>query len=99
MTQPSPKETAKSMLEYAECIALDTLQDMTDDECVDMVRQFCMQMMAWDPSTEALADDPVKLGISCTATAKLFCMAFERAYVYTDKKVDAIHALKKALGQ
>lgn len=96
MTDPTPNQTATEMIEYGEAAALEILQDMSDEDCIQMVRDFCKLMADWQPNIAIYMEDPVMLGLSCLSAAELFKLAFYRAYVYTDKKVDAINALDKA---
>ena len=98
MTDPTPTQTATEMIEYGEAAALEILKDMTDDECIQMVRDFCKIMADWQPNIAIYLDEPIMLGLSCLSAAELFKMAFYRAYVYTDKKVDAMNAINKAFG-
>jgi len=96
MAEYNPEKTAQEMVDYGEAVAMDMIQDMDPEECVVMVRDFCRVMAEWQPNVAALADEPVMLGITCLSTAKLFELAFKKAYTYTDKKVDAINAINKA---
>lgn len=96
---PSPQATVDHMLEYGEEIARAMLSEMDEEEATAMVRDFVEIVSRWQPNVASHAGDPVMLGISCLATAYLFQMAFKKAYLYTDKKVDAINALKNALGE
>lgn len=93
---PSPKQTVTEMIEYGEAAALQLLDEMSDEECIQMVRDFCKVMADWQPNIAIYLEEPVMLGLSCLSAAELFKMAFARAYLYTDKKVDAINALDKA---
>ena len=61
-----------------------------------MVREFTKIMADWQPNIAIYMDEPIMLGLSALSAAELFKLAFYRAYVYTDKKVDAINALDKA---
>ena len=98
MTDPTPRQTVTEMIEYGEAAALQMVDDMTDDECIQMVRDFCKVMADWQPNIACYLDDPIMLGLSCLSAAELFKMAFARAYLYTDKKVDAMNAINKAFG-
>lgn len=98
-TDPRPKRTVQEMLEYGDEIATQMLNDMNDDEKVAMVRDFVTVMAQWQPNIRIHSEDPMLLGISCLATTSLFQKCFRDAYLYTDKKVDAIQALKNALGE
>ena len=98
MTDPTPSQTVTEMIEYGEAAALQILDDMTDDECIQMVRDFCKVMADWQPNIAIYRDEPIMLGLSCLSAAELFKMAFARAYLYTDKKVDAMNAINKAFG-
>lgn len=98
MTDPTPSQTVTEMIEYGEAAALQILDDMTDDECIQMVRDFCKVMADWQPNIAIYLDEPIMLGLSCLSAAELFKMAFARAYLYTDKKVDAMNAINKAFG-
>lgn len=93
---PSPNQTVTEMIEYGEAAALQILDDMSDEDCIQMVRDFCKVMADWQPNIAIYSEEPVMLGLSCLSAAELFKMAFARAYVYTDKKVDAMNALDKA---
>ena len=96
MTDPNPRQTVDEMLEYSEAAALEILADMDDEACLSMVREFTQVMAKWQPNIACYSDDPVMLGLSCLSAAHLFKLAFERGYMYTDKKVDALNALEKA---
>ena len=92
-------KTPEEMVEYAEHVAEDMLQDMDDEEAIVMVREFCRTMAEWQPQIAESSDNPVMLGIHCLATAHLFQKAFVKAYSYTDRKLDAVSALKKAFNE
>ena len=96
---PSPNQTVTEMIEYGEAAALSILDTMSDEECIQMVREFCELMADWQTNIGCYRDEPVMLGLSCLSAAELFKMAFARAYLYTDKKVDAINAIDKAFGE
>lgn len=98
MTEPTPKQIASEMIEYGEAAALELLNGMSDEDCISMVRDFCGLMVDWQANIAIYKDDPVMLGLSCLGAAELFKLAFYRAYVYTDKKVDAMNAINKAFG-
>ena len=95
-TDPSPRQTVGEMLEYGDAAALEILSSMSDEDCLQMVREFCDLMANWQDNIGCYREEPVMLGLSCLSAAELFKLAFERAYLYTDKKVDAINALEKA---
>jgi len=98
MNDPNPSKTVTEMIEYGEAAALQILDEMSDDDCTQMVREFCNIMAGWQPNIATYLDDPVMLGLSCLSAAELFKMAFARAYLYIDKKVDAQNAINKAFG-
>ena len=93
----SNKEIIDEMMEYADDVADEMLRDMSPEQAVTMVREFTSTMVDWQPGVAELADDPIKLGISCLSTAKLFVKAFAVAYNYTDKHLQAKEAIEKAL--
>lgn len=99
MSNPKPEKVATEMINYGIQTAQLMLDDMDEEETVIMVREFCAVVARWQPNVAACIDDPVTLGLSCLTTAALFQLAFQKAYTYTDKKMDALHALKKALGE
>lgn len=96
MSDPTPTQTASEMIEYGEAAALEILDGMSDEDCIQMVREFTKIMADWQPNIATYRDEPIMLGLSCLSAAELFKLAFYRAYIYTDKKVDAINALDKA---
>ena len=81
MTDPNPRQTVDEMFEYSEAAALEILADMSDEECLSMVREFCTVMADWQPNIACYKDDPVMLGLSCLSAAHLFKLAFESAYM------------------
>jgi len=99
MSNPTPEEVAADMVDYGIQTAQLMLDDMDEEETVTMVREFCKVVAKWQPNVAIYIDDPVMLGLSCLSTAALFQLAFQKAYTYTDKKMDAITALKNALGE
>ena len=96
---PSPGETVTEMIEYSEAAALSILDTMSDEDCIQMVREFCELMADWQQNIGCYRDEPVMLGLSCLSAAELFKMAFARAYMHTDKKVQAMSAIQKAFGE
>lgn len=92
----SPKQEARDLTEYADSLAEAMLEGMDGEECVDMVRQFCMVMADWQPNIKENLDDPVLLGLHCLAAAQLFRLAFVKGYTSTSKRIDAQNAIKKA---
>lgn len=87
------------IFEAAEGVSLSALAEMDEDECVVMVRDFCRVMADWQPSIATQLDDPMSLGVACLSMAHLFQECFIKAYDYSSRKVDAISALKQALGE
>lgn len=98
-SDPTPLATVNDMMEYGSHVAEQMIAEMDEEEATLMVRDFVAAIAKWQPNVAMHADDPVMLGISCLATSYLFQMAFKKAYLYTDKKVDAINALKNAFGE
>jgi hypothetical protein len=98
MTSES-KKTAREMVEYAEILAEESLKEMSGEEAVNMVRNFCEVMAGWQSSIKELLDDPVMLGIHCLAVAEVFKLAFVEAYGHTSRRLDAESAIKKAFDQ
>lgn len=97
MTSES-KKSAREMVGYAEVLAEESLKKMSGEECVNMVRNFCEVMADWQPSIKELLDEPVMLGIHCLTVAELFKQAFIKGYGHTSDRIDAVEAIKKALG-
>lgn len=91
-----PTQEARELVEYADDLAATMLADMEGEECVDMVRQFCLVMAEWQPNIKENLDDPVLLGLHCLAAAELFRLAFVKGYTNTSKRIDAQNAIKKA---
>ena len=98
MTNES-KKTAREMVEYAEVLAEESLKEMSGEEAVNMVRNFCEVMADWQPSIKELLDEPVMLGIHCLTVAELFKQAFVKGYDHTSDRIDAVDAIKKAFDQ
>lgn len=94
----NPEQSPKDLVEYAESCADVMLEDMSGEECVEMVRQFCEVMIGWQPAIRENREDPVMLGIHCLAAADLFKKAFVKGYINTDQRIKAQEAIKKALG-
>lgn len=99
MSNPKPEQVAANMVDHGVKAAQLMLDDMSEEETVAMVREFCEVVARWQPNVAIYKDDPIMLGLSCLTTAALFQLAFHKAYTYTDKKLDAITALKNALGE
>lgn len=97
-SDPTPLTTVNEMLEYSKELAIKMAEEMDEEEATLMVRDFVTVIAKWQPNVAVHSGDPVMLGISCLVTSYLFQMAYKKAYLYTDKKVDAINALKNALG-
>ena len=95
MTSES-KKTAREMVEYAEILAEESLKEMSGEEAVNMVRNFCEVMADWQPSIKELLDEPVMLGIHCLTISALFRQAFVKGYNHTSDRIDAVDAIKKA---
>ena len=93
------KQEVRALIEYADDIAEAMLDDMDGEECVDMVRQFCVVMASWQPSIKENMDDPLALGLRCLAAAQLFKLAFVKGYGHTSNRFDAVESIKKALGE
>lgn len=77
------------------------IETMSPEECQEFVREFCSVILEWQPQIPGLLeeDEAMSTAIGCMMIAKLFPLAFNEAYVHTDKMVSASNALKKALGQ
>ena len=94
----TPQEESGALVEHAEKLAEAMLEDMSGEECVQMVRDFCEVMCSWQPNIMANANDPILLGLHCLAAADLFKQAFVKAYAETDSRIKAQEAIEKALG-
>ena len=92
----SPREEARELVDYSEMLAETMLDDMSGEECVHMVRDFCGVMADWQPNIKENLDDPVMLGLHCLAAAELFRLAFVKGYTTTSRRIDAQNAIKKA---
>ena len=90
----------KEMIDYAEQIAQNMASDMPDDEAILMTRDFVRVMHDWQPEVYSkIADDPTMLAITSLTTAKLFELAFLKAYSYSERHVQAREAIEKVLGE
>ena len=89
----------RDLVGHAMIVAQTQLDTMDDEECVLMVRSFTEVMVDWQPEIARLADDPIQLGVAVSSLASLFNLAFCRAYDFTDKKLAAQEAIKKAFGK
>ena len=94
----TPTGEARELVEYAEALAEGMLDDMTGEECVQMVRDFCGVMADWQPNIRENLEDPIMLGLHCLAAADLFKQAFVKAYKETSSRLEAQEAIEKALG-
>ena len=94
----TPQEESGALVEHAEKLAEAMLEDMSGEECVQMVRDFCGVMADWQPNIRANLEDPILLGLHCLAAADLFKQAFVKAYAETDSRIKAQEAIDKALG-
>jgi hypothetical protein len=99
MTRQTPIDTVEEMLAYSEGVAAQMIKDMDEEEAILMVRDFVSVLASWQPQIAAVVDDPVMLGVSSLTVAFLFQQCFKKAYLYTNKKVDAIEAIKAAFGE
>ena len=88
----------RDMINHARSIAKQLHEDMPDDECVVMVRDFISVLADWQPAVAAQLDDPTMLAITALATTRLFELAFVQAYGYSEKQIQAREAIDKALG-
>ena len=77
---------------------LGDVEDMSGEECVQMVRDFCGVMAHWQPNIREHLEDPVMLGLHCLAAADLFKQAFVKAYTNTSSRLQAQEAIDKAFG-
>lgn len=96
---PTPWTTVNNMLDYGDQLAEEMIAEMDEEEATLMVRDFVELIAKWQPNVAYHANDPVMLGVSCLATSYLFQKAFLKAYLYTNKKVDAIQAIENAFGE
>ena len=90
---------AKEMVEYAEILAEETVNNMSGEEAIVMVRDFCQVIADWQPSVAEYKDEPVMLGIHTLTVAEVFRLAFVKAYGHTSDRIDAINSIKKAFDQ
>lgn len=86
------------MVDYAEQIAREMVGNMPDEEAIHMVRDFIRVMADWQPEVYRQLEDPTMLAITSLTTAKLFELAFMKAYKYSEKHVQAKEAIEKAFG-
>ncbi len=89
----------QEMVTYANDLALDMALDMPEEEAVMMVRDFIGVLAEWQPSIASHAGDPTMIAITSLATARLFEYAFQKAYRFSEKQIEARDAIKKALGE
>lgn len=94
----SANTEALELVEYGESLAEAMLADMSGEECVQMVRDFCGVMADWQPSIRENLEDPIMFGLHCLAAADLFKQAFVKAYKETSSRLEAQEAIEKALG-
>ena len=69
MSDPTPTQTASEMIEYGEAAALEILDGMSDEDCIQMVREFTKIMADWQPNIATYRDEPIMLGLSCLSAA------------------------------
>ena len=99
MTNPrDPKVIAREMVSYGETLADQALSEMSSEECVVMVRDFCSVMNEWQPVI-AESDNPIEIALHSLTIAEMFRKAFVKAYQHTDARVSAVEALKRAFGE
>jgi len=92
----TPREEAEALIEHADLQAEAMLAEMSGEECVLMVRDFCEVMANWQPNINIYRTDPVMLGLSCLTAAELFRQAFVKAYGETASRLSAQEAIRKA---
>ena len=95
MFQPSD-DSIKRLFEMAAELADDQLDEMSDEECILMVRSYVEVMSDWQPEIQRLSDKPGELALSVLTLNKLFMRAFKKAYGYTERRIEATEALERA---
>lgn len=88
----------QEMIDYAEGVANQMIEDMPEEEAVLMVRDFIGVLADWQPSVAEHRGDPTMLAITSLATTRLFELAFVKAYGFSAKQLEAREAIEKALG-
>lgn len=72
------------------------LEQMPAEECLDFCRDFVELMAKWQPEQINPDDDVLKAAAFSIYLAKLFPLAFEKAYIHSDKVHSAKESIRKA---
>ena len=91
----SDQHPTEAMMRKVDSLSEQMLDELSNEEVVALVRDFCGVMMEWQPNLMEFKDDAMRLGLGCLSTAQLFIKAFIRAYDQTDKHLQAVESLKK----
>lgn len=94
----NPNPEIETMFDYAEKVASEMIEEISEEEAVELVRQYIKALARWQPEAYAkLNGDPRSLALTALSTSILFRKAFSKAYTFSRKHVAAHEALKKAL--
>ena len=98
MTEDQTPLAPQEMVSYAEEIAQTMFEEMAEEDAVLMVKDFVSLIASWQPDAyDSIREDPVALAVTTLTTAKLFQLAFVKAYKYGEKHVQATEAIENAL--
>ena len=86
------------LVDYAEQIAQQQVEDMSQEACIEMVRSYTALMSKWQSNVQELAEEPVALAIACLTLSHLYQKAFCEGYSFTERRMEATEAIEKALG-
>ena len=89
-------QAPQELIKMASHLSEEQVDEMSDEECINMVRSYVELMAEWQPELGRLSDRPGDLALAVLTLNQLFNRAFVKAYDYTEKRIEATEALERA---
>ena len=92
---PQAEEFLKGLNIVTSQDASNAIEKMNEEECIQFVRDFVSLMASWQPQQINVEGDSLKAAGASLFLAKLFPLAFDKAYVHSDKLQTAKESIAK----
>ena len=92
---PKAEEFLKGFNMVTSQDALDAIKTMDEEECIQFVRDFVTLMASWQPRQINVEGDSLKAAGVSLFLAKLSPLAFDKAYIHSDKLQTAKESITK----
>ena len=96
MKSKQAKEFLAKLEKEVDQLVATGIEGMPGEECQAFCADFVRVMAGWQPHAIGPEDDTIQVAITSLYLAKVFPLAFEKAYEHTEGMLDAKEAIRKA---